>query len=314
MDAEHAGVTAPRPGSVHEAAAAMRTLEICMMDGVSPEVALARLAVHVDTGIDAADLADIALTMRSNDSAERYWLKSVAALLLRKLDDFEDLRATAAAVCHDIDEGEMAVATVQRLASGFDGAAAISPAASVQLSSLGDEEILAATTAEIVGWLEGHGFTGSGKDILDIGCGIGRFETALHAKVGRLVGIDISSTMLAIAGRQCVSFANVELRQTSGLDLTDFADKSFDGILAVDSFPYLVLAGLAERHLSEMARVLRPGGMAAVLNYSYRGAVALDRHDIHRFANASGMRIIVDAEMPFSRWDGTAFLLRAGGT
>ncbi|TPK98728.1 class I SAM-dependent methyltransferase [Mesorhizobium sp. B2-4-12] len=306
-------MTAPRPGSVHEAAAAMRTLEICMIDGVSPEVALARLAVHVDTGIDAADLADIALTMRSNDSAERYWLKSVAALLLRKLDDFEDLRAAAAAVCHDIDESEMAAATVQRLASGFDGAAAISPAASVQLSSLGDEEILAATTAEIVGWLEGHGFTGSGKDILDIGCGIGRFERALHAMVGRLVGIDISSTMLAIAGGQC-SFANVELRQTSGLDLTDFADKSFDGILAIDSFPYLVLAGLAQRHLSEMARVLRPGGMAAVLNYSYRGAVALDRYDIHRFANASGMRIIVDAEMPFSRWDGTAFLLRAGGT
>ncbi|AEH90881.1 Methyltransferase type 11 [Mesorhizobium opportunistum WSM2075] len=295
--------------------AASRILENCMADDLSAEVAVARLAVNLTAEINAAELADIALEMRTKASHCRDWLEDVAALLSANTDAFDSLRATAGSVCHDRQDGETGEVTVRRLASGFDQAVAISPAASVQLSSLGDEEKLSATTAEIASWLEKHGFTGADKTILDIGCGIGRFECQLHAKTGHIVGTDISSRMIAVARRRCAGIGNVEFRQTSGLDLGEFADESFDGILAVDIFPYLVVAGVAERHFSEMARLLRPGGMAAILNYSYRMSSAADSSDIRNLANACAMDIVIDGDTPFRRWDGTAFLIRhTGGT
>jgi SAM-dependent methyltransferase len=63
------------------------------------------------------------------------------------------------------------------------------------------------------------------------------------------------------------------LLRSSGRDLALFKDASFDLVYAVDTFPYLVLSGrdLAERHMSDAARVLRPGGTLLVLNYSYLG-------------------------------------------
>lgn len=294
---------------------ARRLIEDCMADGAAVDSALARLAVFADESIGAAQLAGIALDLRVSHAPRRRWLEEVATTLSSKAGAFDDVRRTAACVSHDRPDGETATMTVERLARGFDRAAAISPAASVQLSSLGDEDRLAATTAEIASWLERQGFLGAHKHILDIGCGIGRLEHALAPKMGHIVGIDISSKMIAIARRRCAGLATVAFRLTSGVDLTDVAEASFDGALAVDSFPYLMLAGVAERHFGEIARVLRPGGMAAVLNYSYRTSPDADSCDINRLARAFGMAVVVDGEKPFSSWDGRAFLVRrAGGT
>lgn len=293
-------------------AIARRLLQDCMADGLSVDNALARLAVYVDKSTSAAQLANIALDMRPSQASERCWLEHMATRLRDKPSAFDDVRRTAACVSHDRTNGETAAMTIERLAGAFDRAAAISPAASVQLSSLGDEDRLSATTGEIASWLERHGMLGTRKHILDIGCGIGRLEHALGAMAGSIVGIDISPRMIAIARRRCAGVANVEFRLTSGMDLGDFADQSFDDVLALDSFPYLVLAGVAERHFGEIARVLRPGGMAAVLNYSYRTS-DIDSRDIKRLARAYRMEVLVDGEMPFGSWDGTAFLIRRDG-
>jgi ubiquinone/menaquinone biosynthesis C-methylase UbiE len=286
-------------------------LEECMADNACVEAIIARLALRFETGIDAAELAEVALDMCSADLRKRDRLERIAELLRHRPDIFATLRETGAAVRHERNEEETDAAVVRRLASGFDAAAMISLAASVQLSSLGDEERLTAATDEIVVWLKSQGLTGAGWDILDIGCGIGRFESTLSDTAHRIVGIDISSKMISVARRRCAGLRNVELRPTSGLDLADFSNASFDCVLAVDSFPYLVLAGLAERHFTEIARVLKASGMAAILNYSYRGSPALDRADVHRLAEAHGMEVVVDGEKPFRLWDGNAFLLTA---
>ncbi len=294
---------------------ALSVLEQCLLHALPAEVALARLAVHVSAETDADGLAAIAVSLRTNDICQRAWLGQVAGMLSDQPQILDAIRATAASVCHQAGSDEAPATIIARLANGFDRASALSPAASVQLSSLGDEEKLAAATHEIVDWLEQNGLTGGDKDILDIGCGIGRFESALHSKVGRVIGTDISPNMIAIARRRCVGIANVEFHRTTGFDLAAFDDAIFDGVLAVDSFPYLVLAGVAERHFLEVARVLKPEGLTAILNYSYRDSPALDRSDIMRLAGACGMQLVLYGEMPFSRWDGTAFVLRrAGGT
>ncbi|MGX8008952.1 class I SAM-dependent methyltransferase [Mesorhizobium sp. ORM8.1] len=295
--------------------AALRVLEECLLQALPAEVALARLALEIGSEIDPDDLADVTLSLCARDIRQRAWLRQVAGLLADHPQVFEALRATASSVCHDRGSDEAPATIVSRLAVGFDRASAVSPAASVQLSSLGDEEKLATTTDEIVDWLERQGLTGQDKDILDIGCGIGRFESALHSKANRIVGIDISSNMIAIARRRCAGIANVDFHRATGFDLAYFADASFDCVLAVDSFPYLVLAGVDERHFVEIGRVLKAGGLTAILNYSYRGSPALDHADVKRRARACGMQLILDVEMPFSRWDGAAFLLRRiGGT
>ncbi|RWK57611.1 class I SAM-dependent methyltransferase [Mesorhizobium sp.] len=301
--------TTGRKPSRQAASTARKVLEECMADGACVEAIIARLALRFETGVDALELADVALEMSSADLQKRDRLERIAELLRHRPDIFATLRETAAAVRHERDEWETDAAVVRRLAAGFDAAATISPAASVQLSSLGDEEKLAAATDEIAAWLERLGFTD--RDILDIGCGIGRFERALSHAVHRIVGIDISLEMISVARRRCAGLRNVDLRPTSGLDLADFNNASFDCVLAVDSFPYLVLAGLAERYFEEISRVLKPSGRAALLNYSYRGSPALDRADVHRLAEAHGMQVMVDGEKPFLLWDGNAFLLAA---
>jgi ubiquinone/menaquinone biosynthesis C-methylase UbiE len=253
-------------------------------------------------------LAEIVLDVNASDSREAERLQQVAGLLRRNPGVFATLQATGAAVRHERGEGETDAAVVMRLASSFDAAAAISGVASVQLASLGNDEKLSATTDEIVAWLEAQEFPGIERAILDIGCGTGRFERALSRSFGRMVGIDISSRMISIAREQCAALGNVELRQTSGLDLSEFDDASFDCVLAVDSFPYLVLAGMAERHFNEIARVLKGPGRLALLNYSYRGSLFLDRADIGRLAEAHQLRVVIDGEKPFRSWDGDAFL------
>ena len=103
------------------------------------------------------------------------------------------------------------------------------------------------------------------------------------------------------------------LQKTSGHDLSMFDDASFDLVYAVDSFPYLVQAGVAEAHVAGAARVLRPGGALAVLNLSYRCDLDLDRADAARWAGAHGLVLEAAGATPFALWDGVAFVFRRPG-
>jgi SAM-dependent methyltransferase len=116
--------------------------------------------------------------------------------------------------------------------------------------------------------------------------------------------------MLRAARARCAGRANVSFLQTSGLDLAPFRDRSFDIVLAVDSFPYLFEAGsgLVARHVAEAARVLRPGGDLVILNLSYRDDLGADRRDLAALATGA-FDIRRDGTREFRHWDGAAFHL-----
>jgi SAM-dependent methyltransferase len=97
--------------------------------------------------------------------------------------------------------------------------------------------------------------------------------------------------------------------------LAEFPGLSFDLILAVDSFPYLIAAdpAIAARHVSDAARVLRPGGVLAIFNYSYSGDVASDRSAVAELADAYGFTVERLGTRDLSLWDGATFLLRKPG-
>ena len=72
-------------------------------------------------------------------------------------------------------------------------------------------------------------------------------------------GIDVAPGMIAEARRRCAGLPSVRLLMTSGRNLTAFADRAFDAVVAVDSFPYLYASGFepVATHIHEAARVLR---------------------------------------------------------
>jgi len=195
----------------------------------------------------------------------------------------------------------------------FDGLVRVSEESSVALYSLGNPEILAAATDEIVSFLLARSLLTEETRVLDVGCGIGRLELALSARVFHITGIDLSPQMVQAARRRCAHLANVRCALTSGRDFADFAPRSLELVLAVDSFPYVVLAGdaLVDALFDEARRVLVPDGRLLLLNFSYRDDLERDRREVRALALRHGFAVELAGERPFALWDGAVFLLRA---
>jgi predicted TPR repeat methyltransferase len=207
---------------------------------------------------------------------------------------------------------EQGIASAARL---FDWSVRQNEESSVALYSLGSPELLDAATAEVVEVMDRWGLLAAEGRLLQIGSGIGRIERALAGRVAEAHGVDVSANMIAAARRRCLGLRGVFFHHTDGRDLRLFAPASFDLVYAVDSFPYLVQAGmvLVETHFAESARVLAPGGALAVFQLSYRDDLAADAADVARLAARHGFEVEVDGAAPFRIWDAHAWRLRRRG-
>jgi len=97
------------------------------------------------------------------------------------------------------------------------------------------------------------------RDILDLGCGTGRFSAALARRFGaRVIAVDPSERMLEQARRKA---PELEWVQSDVLELP-FEDASFDS--AVVGFGVRNVEDL-EAAIRELRRVLRPGGRLGIL-------------------------------------------------
>jgi demethylmenaquinone methyltransferase / 2-methoxy-6-polyprenyl-1,4-benzoquinol methylase len=106
---------------------------------------------------------------------------------------------------------------------------------------------------------------GPGSDALDICCGTGDLALELRRRIGpdgRVVGSDFSEPMLELARRKSGEEGlPVEFGWADALELP-YGDASFDAVTI--GFGARNLADL-DKGLSEMARVLRPGGRLVIL-------------------------------------------------
>lgn len=292
------------------AGAALRAaLERCARGETPPNVALMHLLDRASSPGEADEALEACLAGLSAEEGAH--LRAVRDLWRATPSAWATVKGVLGRVEHGGEAGT-AEAGVARWAALFDHAAEAHPEGSVALYALGDPGLLSAATAEIVARLGAWDLLGPNRDVLDLGCGIGRVAAGLSSQVRSVVGLDIAPAMIAAARERCVALSNVRLMLGSGLDLAPIPDISLDLVLAVDSFPYLVQAGgdLAERHVAEAARVLRPGGDLVILNYSYRDDDGRDRADLARLAAGHGFAVMRDGERPFTLWDGIAFDLR----
>ncbi|MES1025473.1 methyltransferase domain-containing protein [Gloeocapsa sp. BRSZ] len=101
--------------------------------------------------------------------------------------------------------------------------------------------------------------------VLDVACGTGEFERLLLADnpQQKIVGVDISEKMLAIAREKCHEYPNVSF-YTAPASALPFANQSFDAIVCASSFHYFDDPHAA---LLEMKRVLKPNGRIVILDW-----------------------------------------------
>lgn len=101
--------------------------------------------------------------------------------------------------------------------------------------------------------------------VLDVACGTGEFEQLIlteHSEQ-KMVGVDISEKMLAIAQQKLQAYPNVTLSLASAEHLP-FADQSFDVIVSASAFHYFENPAIA---LAEMKRILKPNGKIMILDW-----------------------------------------------
>src|SRR3954447_5409945 len=131
----------------------------------------------------------------------------------------------------------------------------------------------------------------AGERVLDVGCGPGVYAADLLERVGSsgsVAGIDASEAMLALAERRAPGAELVSAPATA----LPFDDASFDGALSVQVLEYVEDV---DRVLSELGRVLRPGGRIVLWDVDWptvsmhssdpdrmrRALAAWDRHLVH---------------------------------
>ncbi len=113
--------------------------------------------------------------------------------------------------------------------------------------------------AAVMSWVESCGIRPGSATALDFGCGAGRLTQALTAYADDVVGVDISPTMLRTA-RDLDPAGSCTFVLNDRPDLSLFSDGSFDIVYTALVLQHLP-AELATGYLTELVRVLRPGGV-----------------------------------------------------
>jgi SAM-dependent methyltransferase len=100
--------------------------------------------------------------------------------------------------------------------------------------------------------------------VLDVACGTGLLTFEAARLVGEVVGVDLSAKMVEAARRRAPG--NVSFQRMDAQKL-DFPEASFDAVLCSLGLMYVPDPAAA---ISEMLRVLRPGGRIAVAVWGER--------------------------------------------
>jgi SAM-dependent methyltransferase len=103
-------------------------------------------------------------------------------------------------------------------------------------------------------------YLGPGVDVLELGCGGGKFSAHLRPRTRRLVCADISADMLARTRAHVGDGPDVEYLQLSGRNFAGVPDRSVDVVFSYDVLLHLQPQNVFA-YLLDARRILRPGGI-----------------------------------------------------
>jgi ubiquinone/menaquinone biosynthesis C-methylase UbiE len=103
------------------------------------------------------------------------------------------------------------------------------------------------------------------SSVLDVGCGTGEFERIILSEhpEQRMIGLDVSDQMLAIARQKCSAYPNVRFLAGSA-SVLPFSNDSFDLVICASALHYF---DKPDASLSEMRRVVKPSGSVVILDW-----------------------------------------------
>jgi SAM-dependent methyltransferase len=108
----------------------------------------------------------------------------------------------------------------------------------------------------------------SGATVLDLGVGGGRTAGPLSRIASRYVGLDYSEGMVEACRAR---YPRLEFRLGDATDLSQFADGLFDAVLfSFNGIDYIRADEGRAKCLSEVTRVLKPGGVFVVSSHNAR--------------------------------------------
>lgn len=116
------------------------------------------------------------------------------------------------------------------------------------------------------------------RDALDIGCGTGAFSRLLAKSSGRVLALDLSPNMIALARERSARFPNIDFEVADVLT-RELPAEGFDCVATIATLHHLPF----EEVLPKLKGALRPGGVLLVLDLfqeeglsdAFRSALAL---------------------------------------
>jgi len=94
---------------------------------------------------------------------------------------------------------------------------------------------------------------------LDFGCGLGRLTQALCPKFKKVIGVDISSSMIKKAGWQNQFPENCDYRVNNSNDLSQFESNQFDFVMSIVTLQHIEKK-YTLNYIKEFSRVVKEGG------------------------------------------------------
>jgi SAM-dependent methyltransferase len=139
--------------------------------------------------------------------------------------------------------------------------------------------------------LDGAPAVPAGSDLaIEIGSGLGRVCLALADRFDRVVGVDVSPEMIALANERAAN-SHISYQLGSGSSLRPIPDLSADLVLSFTVFQHIPRASIIAGYIAEAGRVLRPGGLLVFQWNNTPGAYRwVVRRGVLSFLQRTGLR------------------------
>lgn len=118
-----------------------------------------------------------------------------------------------------------------------------------------------------------HRYAASGATILEVGAGTGRYSIALAREGFNVTALELVETNLEVMKRNMGYLKNITALQGDALDLSRFADNSFDLTLVLGPMYHLFATEDLNRAIDEAVRVTKKDGVILFAYLSVHGVL-----------------------------------------